>query len=141
MKIVERIEAWGHNNITAKNMATLEITKEDYLTLRGDCIVGINSNKGAFDLSEDFKEFARQEKTRITITLEVGMLKEVIKGFGSPNLTFMHPTDLVARKSSFTCSRTLMINSNRAAKDFSKDFILLLKNPYQKIIVTLEAEI
>ena len=141
MKIIERFEAWGHENITSKNKTTLEVTKESHLTLRGDCIVAINAGKGAIDLSEDFKELARREKTRITLTLDVGIFQEIIKGFGSPNLTFTHPTDLVARKSTFTCSRTLMINSNRGAKDFLKDFVQLLKNPDQKIVVTIEAEI
>lgn len=140
MKVIERIEAWGHENITAKNRTTLEVTKDHHLTLRGDCIVAVKASKGAIDLSDEFKELTRKEGTRIVMILDVGGLREVIKGFGSPCLTFIHPTDLVARKSTFTCSRTLMIGSDRAARDFSKDFVKLLKNPSQKITVTLVAE-
>ena len=140
MKIIEKIEAWGHENITSKNRTTLEVTKDPHLTLRGDCIVAVNANKGAVDLSPEFKELARKEETRITIILEVGGLKEVVHGLGNPSLTFTHTGDLVARKSTFTCSRTLMINSDNAARDFSINFVKFLKNPKQKIIITLVAE-
>jgi len=140
MKIVEQIEAWGHENVTARNKTTAEITKDAHLTLRGDCIVAVNATKGAIDLSNKFRELTRKEETRITMLLETGGLQEIIKGFGSPCLTLTHPNDLVARKSTFTCSRTLMIKSDRAARDFSKDFVKLLKNPNQKITVTLVAE-
>jgi hypothetical protein len=140
MKIVERIEAWGHKNITARNRTTLEITKDTHLTLRGDCIIAVNATKGAADLCEEFKELARKEETRITIMLDAGGLREVVNGFGSLSLTFTHPSDLVARKSTFTCSRTLMINCDIAARDFPSDFVKFLKNPDQKIIITLVAE-
>jgi hypothetical protein len=108
--------------------------------LRGDCIVAVNATKGAADLSDEFKELTRKEGTRIVMILDVEGLREAIKGFGSSSLTFTHPSDLVARKSIFTCSRTLMIGSDRAARDFSKDFVKLLKNSSQKITVTLVAE-
>ncbi|HIP58595.1 MAG TPA: DUF371 domain-containing protein, partial [Archaeoglobus profundus] len=36
----EVITAWGHPNITAKHRTTLEITKDEELSIRGDCIIG-----------------------------------------------------------------------------------------------------
>ena len=141
MKVVELIEAWGHGNVTSRNRATFEVTKEDFLTLRGDCIVAINADKGAANLSSEFKQLARQENAKIIVTLEAGGKTETVRGLGSPGLSFTHPTDLVARKSTFTSDRTIMISSYRAANDFSKDFIQLLKNPEQKVIVTLTVEV
>jgi hypothetical protein len=134
------IEAWGHPNVTAVNSATFEVTREDYLTRRGDCIVAVNATKGAADLSEDFRRIAAREDTKITVILEVGAWKEVINGWGNPLLTFMHPTDLVARKSNFTCNRTLMIKSDKVAKDFRRELVELLRNPKQKAEITLIAE-
>jgi len=141
MRVVERIEALGHRNITAKNRTTFEVTKDCHLTKRGDCIVAVNATKGAVDLSEEFKESAIQEGARIIVVVEVGGLKEVAKGWGSPLLTFIHPTDLVVRKSSYTCGRTLMINSDKAAKDFSRELVEHLKKPGQKVMVTLMVEV
>lgn len=141
MRVIELIEAWGHWNVTAENRATFEVTKEEHLTKRGDCIVAVNATKGAADLSDEFKRIATKEGAKITVILEVGAWKEVVRGWGSPLLTFAHPTDLVARKSRFICDRTLMINSDKAAKDFQRELVELLKNPDQKAMVTLAAEV
>jgi hypothetical protein len=43
MRIFEKIEAWGHPNVSANNRTTFEVTKEDHLTRRGDCIIAINA--------------------------------------------------------------------------------------------------
>ncbi|MDQ1280775.1 MAG: uncharacterized protein QG670_2038 [Thermoproteota archaeon] len=134
------IEGWGHPNVTAVNSATFEVTREDYRTRRGDCIVAVNATKGAADLSEGFRRIAAREDTKITVILEVEDWKEVINGWGNPLLTFTHPTDLVARKSNFTCNRTLMIKSDKVAKDFRRELIELLRNPKQKTKITLIAE-
>ena len=141
MRVVEEIKAWGHDNITAENKATFEITKEDHLTRRGDCIVSIRASKGAYELSERFKMLARKVYARITVILSTDDLREVVKGWGSPQLTFKLPTDLVARKSSYACERTFMIKADKAAANFSKVFIQCLKNPLQKIDIVLFVEI
>ena len=44
--------AWGHENVRATHRSTFEVTKDDYLTPRGDCIVGIRSEAAARDLPE-----------------------------------------------------------------------------------------
>jgi len=141
MRIVETIEAWGHGNITAKNKATFEITKENHLTKKGDCIICVRSSKGASDLSESFKRLGRMRDARITITFRVNHFKEIAIGRGSPRLTFKHTTDLVARKSNYACDRTLMIATDKAAVDFSKTFRLHLKKPHQKIDIILTVKI
>jgi hypothetical protein len=51
-----------------------------------------------------------------------------ITGFGHEDLTLTHPTDIVIRKSDFTCSRTLMINADKAARDLDEKLIDDLKN-------------
>jgi hypothetical protein len=141
MKIVEMLEVWGHRNIVAENRATFEITKERYLTKKGDCIVGIQASKGPCELSEGFKCLARRDDARITVIFETVNNREVAIGRGSSQLTFTHPTDLVARKSSYTCGRTLMIKTDKAAADLTRGLIKKLKKQTQKMRVTLVVEI
>ena len=129
--------ARGHENIEATHKTTFEVTKETTLTKQGDCIIAVESTKAAADLPFEFKEAARKEGAQITVTIEAGELKEVVKAKGSPQLQFMHPTDLVVRKSGYVCGRTLAIGADKAANDFSRELVEKLKDPSQEITVTL----
>lgn len=141
MRIFEKIEAWSHPNVTARNRMTFEVTKEDHLTRRGDCIIAIKASKGARDLSDEFKQLARRGDAEITVIIEVGSCREVAKGRGDPRLTLSHTTDLVARKSSYTCDRTLMVGADKAAINLSRDMVKELQKPSQKVLVTLIVEL
>lgn len=140
MKVTEVIEALGHKNVRSTNKTTFEITKEPFLTKRGDCILAVSATKGALDLHTKFRETARNQNVRITITIEADGEKEVVEAWGSPRLTFTHPTDLVVRKSDYVCGRTLAIRADKAAIDLSRRLIEKLRNPKQKVKVTLTAE-
>ena len=39
MKVYDEIEFYGHPNIQATHQKTIEITKDDYLTHEGYCII------------------------------------------------------------------------------------------------------
>jgi hypothetical protein len=132
--------ARGHENIEATHRTTFEVTKETTLTKQGDCIIAVESTKAAADLPFEFKEAARKEGAQITVTIETGELKEIVKAKGSPQLKFMHPTDLVVRKSGYVCGRTLAIRADKAASDFSRELVEKLKDPRQEITVTLAVE-
>ena len=132
--------ACGHENVQSTHRTTFEVTKEDTLSKRGDCIIAVESTKAAVDLPVEFKEAARKEDARITVTIEAGELKETVKARGSPQLLFTHPTDLVVRKSSYVCGRTLAICADRAAVDFSIEFVEKLRDPNQTVKVTLTVE-
>lgn len=140
MKVTEVIYAHGHENVTSTNKTTFEITKETHLTKQGDCIIALGSSKGANDLSARFKKTAQNEKARIRVQIEVGKKIEVVNARGNPQLTFTHATDLVVRKSNYVCSRTLAIQADKAAKDFSRSLIRKLSNSQQqaRIILTVE---
>ena len=141
MKAFEKIEAWGHANISAVNTTTFQITKEDHLTRRGDCILAINASKGARDLSAEFKRLVRRRQAKIKVIIEAGTSMEIAMGRGDPRLLLNHPTDLVARKSNYACNRTLMIRADKGAIDFSRDLILEVQNPLHKVLITLIAEV
>lgn len=138
--VTETLEAYGHSNIRASHKTTFEFTKDPHLTLKGDCIIAVKASKGAADLNSEFKKLARKKDSKITVTILVGGVKETIVGYGNPKLLLTHPTDLVARKSDFTCNRTLMLHSNKAACDFSPNLRKALQNPNQKLQITLTAE-
>lgn len=141
LKEVEEVIAFGHNLIKSTHKTTFEITKEHYLTERGDCIVAVGANKAARDLSDKFKEIARKPNAKIIVIIEAAGEKEIVNAFGSPNLMFTHPTDIVIRKSNYICSRTIAIKANKAAYDFSRSLIEKLRNPKQKVKITLIAEV
>jgi len=135
--VITVIFARGHQNIQATHGTTFEITKESALTKRGDCIIAVGATKGAADLPLRFKEVARSEGAQMTITIEAGELKEVVRAKGSPRLLFTHPTDLVVRKSNYVCGRTLAIRAGKAASDFSRKLIENIRDSNQKIRITL----
>ena len=139
-EVIEVIYARGHANAQLTHKTTFQITKEAFLSKRGACVIAIAATKGAIDLSSKFKETARREKTRIKVIIEIDNVKEVVKAQGSSRLTFIHPNDLVVRKSGYVCGRTLAINADKAANDLSKKLVEKLQNPEQRVKVTLVAE-
>ncbi|MBN1784238.1 MAG: DUF371 domain-containing protein [Candidatus Bathyarchaeota archaeon] len=132
--------ARGHENVLSTHKTTFEVTKKAKLTKQGDCIVAVESTKAVADLPLKFKEAARKEGARITVTVEANELKETIRAEGSPQLQFTHQNDLVIRKSDYVCGRTLAIRADKAASDFSKELVEKLKDPNQEVKVTLAVE-
>jgi hypothetical protein len=140
MKIVEVVNAQGHNNIQSAHETTFEITKEKTLTKRGDCVIAVGATKGARDLSQEFMKAAKREGAKITIVVKAGGLKEVVGARGTPRLLFTHPTDLVVRKSNYVCGRTVAIGADKAAGDLSRKLVEKLNSPSQKVSITLIVE-
>ena len=132
--------AHGHKNVQSTHRTTFEVTKETSLTKQGDCIIAVEATKAATGLPVEFKEAARKEGARMTITIEAGELKEIVKAKCSPQLQFTHPTDLVVRKSGYVCGRTLAIGADKAASDFSRKLVEKMKDHNQEVTVTLVVE-
>lgn len=141
MEITEIILVYGHENIQATHKSTLEITKEPQLSKKGDCIIGVSADKGIADLSFEFKESLRKKNAKMTMLIEAGEAAEVVNAFGSPRLILAHPTDMVVRKSSHVCSRTLAIQADKAACDLSRKLVEKLRKPKQKVKITLTVKV
>jgi hypothetical protein len=137
MKIVEVFRARGHPRITARHSTTLMITKEEEVGPKGDCIVAVGADKGAKDLSVALKRAIRAGR-RVRVTLKVGDASEAIQGFGDPGLAQENPTDIVIRKSRFTCGRTVAIGADKAAGDLSRTFVSRLLDSDAEIQVSIE---
>jgi hypothetical protein len=123
----DRIRFKGHRLILAKHRTTFEVTKEQNLTPRGDCIIGVSSNKACKDLSEDVKKLIKRDGSKVHITIKVGSHEFNAKAFGSSKLTLEHSEDVVVRKSSFICPRTLAIKCDKAAIDIPREIVKLLR--------------
>ena len=123
-----KIMAKGHENVLSLHKSTFEITKDTDLTLSGDCIIGLDIDKSMEDFPKEFKEKLANDDTKVIVELKTPNASDTIEGFGHHDLSLSHPTDIVCRKSTFVCSRTLMIKSNKAAIDLNRDLIKDLAN-------------
>ena len=141
MEVTEIILGYGHENIQATHKTTFEITKEAQLSRRGDCIIAVSANKTMTDFSSEFKENLHKEKAKIMILIEAGDSVEVVNAFGSPRLILTHRTDMVVRKSNYVCNRTLAIQADKAACDLSRKLAEKLRNPKQKVKITLTVRV
>ncbi len=135
----DHIIAYGHPNIKATHRTTLEITTEDYLTPRGDCIIAIKADKAAKHLSPRLKNLLKKDNTILIIQLEAQDIKDTIIAQGSRHLTLTSPTSIVIRKSTYIDDRTIAIKASKAAKNISRKLINYLKNKQQIINIRLIA--
>jgi len=127
----------GHPNISSRHRTTLELTKDHEIGKTADCIIGVGSHVSMNDIPEEIILAIRNDKTLVTLRLETENAVDEVKGYGHPELTLDHPTDMVSRKSDYKCSRTLMINANKAASDLKKELIndLILSKPLTVTII------
>ena len=141
MLIVETLTARGHPNILGTHKMTFELTKDHELSRRGDCVVGVEADKGPLDLSRGFKENCRKDGARISVTLEALGVIDTIHGRGSPALTFAHPSEMVGRRSQFTSDRTIMVGADKAACDLDKRLLQALRLSTTRLDVELLVEL
>lgn len=123
-----RFKAVGHRNVKGTHRTTLEITRESYLTPRGDCIIGVSSEASLRDLPEWFKQAAKKPDTIIIMVLCSRGICDSIVGKGHHDLSFDDPTRIVVRKSNYVDAKTLMVKANKSAKDVRRDLIEELKD-------------
>jgi hypothetical protein len=140
MLLEQSFIAHGHPNIRATHDKTVEVTKDTHITIRGDCIAAIGAEKGLADLSSEMKDASKRPESIISLTIRVGDKAFTATGHGSPELTWNHPTDMVARMSGYTCGRTLMIHSDKATIHMPRALVQLLKDPKTVVYVTVSVK-
>ena len=137
----EIVFGYGHENVLAAHKTTLEFTRDKHLSKKGDCIAAVAADKGLVDLSSEFKDNLRKPHAKLTISIEAGEIMERVEAYGSPKLVLTHPTDMVIRKSDYVDNRTLAVKADKAARDLPRDLVEKLKNPKQKVKITLEVHV
>jgi len=120
--------AYGHKNITGTHKSTFEITREDELTPAGSCIIAIGAEKGAADLSDTFRKILQKPGAVLETRLTCEDFSVIILSEGSPDLALSHKTDMVWRRASFTCDRTIGIHSDHTARNIPREMIKVLKS-------------
>jgi len=119
----ETIQATGHPNVTARHRTTFEITKEGHLTPQGDCIIAVSADRGLTDFSENFRNALKKADAVLEIRMECCGIEEKIIARGHPGLSCTNHEEMVVRKSSFICGRTLAINADKSSCDLDRDFV------------------
>jgi len=132
------IPFYGHENIRSLHPKTIEITTESHLTVNGDCIIGVNADHGCNDIPERMKLLLQNSKSNVNCTIMVKDFSFKVKGKGNDKLTLKNPHDIVIRKSSFVCPRTLATNCDTASDEIPRQMIKLLQDPDTKGIFLIE---
>ncbi len=108
--MIKAFLARGHANVQALHKTTLEFTREDRLTPRGDCIIGVSSTH---------EEDLCIKGMKVTIFIVSPCGKEVIRGICTGRAT----DRLVIRKSEHVSEGTVIIKADKAAYDLSRKFV------------------
>jgi hypothetical protein len=127
MELTERIRCRGHPLIRATHPTTFEVTAEGHLTRQGDCIIGICADRGAMDLPEEFRRGLADDRAVLLTRLTAGGRTAEVRGRGSSRMTLSHPTDLVWRRSSYICPRTVAIRCDHVAVTLPRDLVRALR--------------
>ncbi|MGI0047817.1 MAG: DUF371 domain-containing protein [Nitrosotalea sp.] len=128
----------GHENIRSLHPKTIEITTESHLTTNGDCIIGVQASSGCNDLPEKMKTLLQNSRSDVNCTITVKDFTFKVKGKGDDKLTLTNPHDIVIRKSSFVCPRTLATNCDFAADLIPRQMVKILQNPDTEGIFEIE---
>ena len=126
MAATETITAHGHEHVQATHESTFEFTSDDWLTPAGDCILGIEADQVPADFDPAFVAAAQAADAAITVTIEAGDHSQTITGRGHPELTFDDDRSMVARTSTYTDDRTVMIDADAAAADIDRELVAAL---------------
>jgi hypothetical protein len=138
MEAQEIVRCRGHPLVLGTHPTTFELTCENHLTKNGNCIIGIAADKGCAGLSPAFKAvLAHDDAVLLTRLACEGIVVEV-RSRGSSQFMLDHPADMVWRKSSFVCGRTIGILSDRVALTLPRELIVNLARG-KEMVVTLTA--
>ena len=136
MPVVEVIRARGHRNVRATHRSTFEITRDESVTPRGDCIIAVAADKACADLNPHLKSALRARNARVEILIQCAGTTVTVRALGSPNLVLSDPRSIVVRKSQYIDARTLAIRANKAAADFPRPLVSLLRRG-EPVLVTV----
>ncbi|MFZ2075051.1 MAG: DUF371 domain-containing protein [Methanoregula sp.] len=136
MEAQEIIRCRGHSLVLGNHPTTFEVTCGEHLSENGNCIIGIAADKGCAGLSGEFRNILAHDDAVLVTRLFAGGIGSEVRSRGSVHLTLDHPTDIVWRRSTFTCGRTIGICSDRVAATLPRELIAALRNG-EEMTVTL----
>ena len=143
---------YGHENVTAKHKTTLEFTKDEELSLEGDCIVGVKADFSFDSLKKLINKIEnKHENKKITITIKTinntnNKIKDEdkIKNITEEKITaeinpaFNSYNEIVIRKTNFISKRTFAIKADKSSSELNRNLIDFLKDKANKVMVIFE---
>lgn len=138
--VQDEVMFYGHPNVQSLHGKTVEITKEAHLTLRGDCIIGVRASKACANLDETLRRRLASSGSIVRIEIIVGSEVFVINGRGDERFTLQNPHDIVIRKTSFVCPRTMSVRCDMASSDVPRNMVSMLQDKDAKGIFRITVE-
>lgn len=138
--VQDEVIFYGHPNVQSLHARTIEITKDEHLTLRGDCIIGVKANKACADLDEALKRRLKSNSAIVRIELMVGTESFLITGMGDQRLNLLSPHDIVIRKTNFVCPRTVSVRCDKASLELPRKMVKMLQDRDTKAIFRITVE-
>ena len=135
---MEEIPFKGHSMVRATHERTIEITTEEHLTARGDCIIGVGAAKGVAQLSPQVRKALMSDGARVRFTIATPGGGFSFSARGSKDLTLVSPIDMVIRKSGFVCGRTVAIHAESSAMEIPREVVEALKSPDAAGVLRIE---
>ena len=134
--MIYKFNAYGHPNILGTHKTTLEFTKDKEVSLKGDCIIGINTD---FELDK-LKEFIRKSNNKkISITISTTNNKKIQETiFAEINPKFDSDKEFVIRKTDFISERTFATRADKSAHDMDRDLIDFLREKRKRISIVIK---
>ena len=138
--VQDEVTFYGHPNIRSLHAKTIEITKDEHLTPRGDCIIGVKADKACADLDESFKHRLKSNSSVVRMEIMVGEESFLISGMGDERLSMLNAHDIVIRKTNYVCPRTMSVLCDKASSDMPRKLVKMLQDQETKGIfrITLE---
>jgi uncharacterized protein len=125
----ESVTFLGHRNIRCLHSKTIEITKAVSLSTNGDCIAGVSASKACSDFDSEFKAKLSEIGRKVNLEIITSEMTFRMHGFSDQRLTLSHNHDIVIRKSSYVCPRTLCVLCDKASSDIPRDLVMKLQDP------------
>jgi uncharacterized protein len=138
--VQDDVTFYGHPNVRALHAKTIEITKDEHLTLRGDCIIGVRANKACADLDEALKHRLKSNSVVVRIEIMVANESFLITGMGDHRLSMLNPNDIVIRRTNFACPRTVSVLCNKASSEVPRNMVERLQDRDTKGVFRITVE-
>jgi hypothetical protein len=127
--VQDDVTFYGHPNIRSLHAKTIEITRDEHLTPRGDCIIGVKANKACADLDEALKHRLKSNSAVVRIEVMVGNESVLISGMGDHRLSMLNSHDIVIRRTNFACPRTMSVLCDKASSEVPRKMVKILQDP------------
>ena len=138
--VQDDVTFYGHPNVRSLHPKSIEITKDEHLTPRGDCIIGVRANKACADLDEALKHRLKSNSVLVKIEVMIGNESFLINGMGDHRLSMLNPHDIVIRRTHFACPRTMSVLCNKASSEVPRKIVEILQDQNTKAIFRITVE-